>query len=302
MADLLAIMFNVIAPIFLVVGLAFYVSRRFEPDPRSISTILVYIFIPALAFDGIARSELDGGEILGLGAMAFGIAFLMALGGKLVARLAGFDRKLESAFLLSVILINAANYGIPLNTFAFGEAGGQRALIYYVMSVMIGNVLGVYFASRGTASVREAALNVLKVPITPAAALGLLVNLADITVPLPLSRAIGLAAAASVPGMLVLLGIQLSRASLRGRWGAMLLASGMRLVVAPILAVPLALLLGLQGVTFQVAVVESSMPTAVLASALATQFGADAEFTAAVTLLSTILSIITLTLLLSLLM
>ena len=302
MADLLAIMFNVIAPIFLVVGLAFYVSRRFEPDPRSISTILVYIFIPALAFDGIARSELDGGEILGLGAMAFGIAFLMALGGKLVARLAGFDRKLESAFLRSVILINAANYGIPLNTFAFGEAGGQRALIYYVMSVMIGNVLGVYFASRGTASVREAALNVLKVPITPAAALGLLVNLADITVPLPLSRAIGLAAAASVPGMLVLLGIQLSRASLRGRWGAMLLASGMRLVVAPILAVPLALLLGLQGVTFQVAVVESSMPTAVLASALATQFGADAEFTAAVTLLSTILSIITLTLLLSLLM
>lgn len=302
MAELLGIMFNVIAPIFLVVGAGAIIGRRFRPDPAAISVLLIYLFIPALAFDGITRTDLTGDELLGIAGVATGIALLMALFGLGLARLLRFDRRLESAFLISVIMMNAANYGIPLNSFAFGPPGEQRAIIYYVMSVVLGAILGVYFASRGTASVRGALLNVLRVPISYAAVAGLAVNLAGWQMPLLLERGVGILAQGAVPGMLVLLGLQLARGTaLRGRWGPITLASGLRLVLAPLLAVPLALALGLSGVTFQVAVVESSMPTAVMASALATQFGSDAEFTAAVTLVSTLASIVTLSVLLALL-
>jgi predicted permease len=303
MIELLGIMFNVIAPIFVVVGAGALIGRRFRPDPAAISVLLIYLFIPALAFNGIATSDLTGGELLGIAGVATGIALLMAVIGMGLSRLLHFERRLESAFLISVIMMNAANYGIPLNRFAFGPQGEQRAIVYYVMSVVLGAVLGIFFASRGTASVRVALLNVLRVPISYAAIAGLIVNLAGWQPPLLLERGISILAQGAVPGMLVLLGLQLARGTtLRGRWLPITLASGMRLVLAPLLAVPLALALGLSGVSFQVAVVESSMPTAVMASALATQFGSDADFTAAVTLVSTVASIVTLSVLLALLM
>lgn len=303
MTELLSVMFNVIAPIFLVVGAGMAVGRRFQPDPRAISVLLIYVFVPALAFDGVARSDLSGDELLGIAGVAIGIALLMALIGLGLSRALRFERRLESAFLISVIMMNAANYAIPLNRFAFGLPGEQRAIVYYVMSVVVGAALGVFFVSRGTASVRGALLNVLRVPISYAALAGLVVNLAGWQLPLPLERGIGILAQGAVPGMLALLGLQLAYTkALYACWGPIVLASGMRLVLAPLLAIPLALALGLTGTTFQVAVVSSSMPTAVMANALATQFGSDTEFTAAVTLVSTLASVVTLSVLLALLM
>lgn len=302
MAELFGIMFNVISPIFVIIGVVVLISRRFHPDSGGLSTFLIYLFIPALAFTGIVEVDLSGGEVIGLAVVAAGMSVIMAVIGLTVSRLGRFDRKLESAFLISIILVNAANYGIPLNRFAFGPDGERQAIIYYVMSVMVGNVLGVYFASRGAATVKDAILNVLKVPITYAALAGLIVNLAQITLPLPLERALNICAQAAVPGMLALLGLKLAETSLRHiRWRPVLLATGIRLIIAPLIAFPLAMVLGLTGVTFQVAIVESSMPTAVLANALATQFNSDTEFTSATTLVSTLASIVTLSVLIALL-
>ncbi len=311
--QLLSIMLNVIGPIFLVVGIAYIIGKRFKPSPRGLSVFLIYFFVPALVFKGIYETELSGGEMGGIAGVVIGVALVMMLIGLGAARLMNYSEKSESALVLTLILVNAANYGIPLNTFAFGDEGGSAAIIYYVMSAILGNIAGVYFASRGSVPAREALLNVFKVPIGYAALIGLTANLAEVELPLILQRGIiDLAAGAAIPGMLALLGLQLSRVSLRvpenlkdkadtlaTDFKAVLLASGLRLLVAPFIALGLALLFGLSGTTYNVAVVESSMPTAVLASALATEFGADAQYVSAVTLVSTLLSILTLTVLIA---
>jgi hypothetical protein len=313
--QLLSIMLNVIGPIFLVVGAAYLIGKQFKPNPRGLSVFLIYLFVPALVFQGIYETELTGGEIGGIAGVVVGVAFVMMLVGLGIARLLNYSEKSESALVLTLILVNAANYGIPLNTFAFGDQGESTAIVYYVISAILGNILGVYFASRGSVPAREALLNVFKVPIGYAALLGLAANLADIELPTIIQRGIiDLAAGAAIPGMLALLGLQLSRVSLRPSGNftgdapslatdlkAVLLASGLRLMMAPGVAVGLAFALGLSGTTFNVAVVESSMPTAVLASALATEFGADAKYVSAVTLVSTLLSVITLSVLIMLL-
>lgn len=296
---LFAVFVNVILPVFLVIGLAFIIGRSWSPDPRGLSTFIVYAFIPALAFRGIAQSDLSGGEIAGIAAVALGVSLAMAIVGLLIARQLQLERRLAGAFVVSLILMNAANYGIPVNQFAFGDSGAERALIFYVMSVLFGSPLGVLFASRGSLSWRRAVGNVLRVPITWSALVGLLVNVGDISLPLPLERAIAILADAAVPSMLALLGLQLAQARISGRWGLIGLASALRLLAGPAIALPLAAIFQLSGVTWQVAIVQSAMPTAVLANALATEFGSDAKFTAAVTLVSTLVSILTLSILLS---
>jgi predicted permease len=300
MTSFFAVVYNVLAPIFLIIGLAVLLDRRFALDPRVFSRVVVYLFSPCLVFAGIARSDLRAEELGLILAVATLSSLLMALVGWGLARLFRFERKLASAFLLSVVLINAGNYGLPLNEFAFGQAGLDRAIVFFVVTAVVANTLGVYLASRGTTSVRRSLLNVSLVPLPYATALGFVVNMNEIALPLPLERAVTVLGQAAVPCMLVILGLQLSRTSVKGRVWPILLATGTRLVIAPLIAIPLTALLGLSGLAQQVAVIEASMPTAVTAGVLATEFGSDAQFTTAVILVSTLASVVTLSILLTL--
>ncbi len=299
MSSPLEIAFNVVAPVFLCVGGAALVGRRYNPDPRTLSSLLIYLFSPFLVLDGIANSDLKADEIWQIGLVVIVLALAIAAVGTLIARAMDLERKTGSAFLLTITLINAGNYGIPLNRFAFGEAGEQRAVVYYVVSAVVANTLGVYLASRGAASVRQSVINVFKVPLPYAAMLGIIINFAHIELPLPVGRAISLMGQAAVPGMLTLLGLQLARASVRGRLQPLLLAAGARLVVAPLIAAGLAVALGIGGLTRQVVIVQSGMPSAVMSGVLATEFNSDAEFTSAAILVSTLASLVTLSVLLS---
>jgi malate permease and related proteins len=295
----------VVTPVLLVMGAAFFIGRKFKPDERTLSIFLIYLFTPSLVFRGMATMKLTGAEIGGIAGVAIGLALIMACIGLLVTRYAGWNRELGGAFIASIIMVNAANYGIPLNTFAFGEAGGERALAYYAVALIPGNILGIFFTSWGSVSVRQAIKNVVTVPITYAAIAGLAVNAGILIPPVPVMRAIvDIAANASIPVMLALLGLKLSQIAVRHRKEIvrpLVMAVALRLVIAPFIALPLALLFGLTGITLKVAIAQSSMPTAVLVNVLASQFGSDTEFTSAVTLVSTLTSILTLSILLTIL-
>lgn len=315
MFALFNIMLNVIGPIFLVLGVSYFISKRFNPDPHTLSTFLIYVFAPALVFKGIYQTELSGGDLGRIAVTVISVALVLMALATLVARLFGYNQRATSAFILTSIMVNAGNYGIPLNTFAFGAAGGNVAIVYYVISSMMGNILGVFFASRGTVSAKEALLNVVKVPTAYAAVIGLIFNLLNIQLPTFIERAvIDIASGASIPLMLALLGLHLARVSLKRDKvegdseetlatdiRALTIGVSLKLLVAPFVAVGFALVLGMQGTVFDVAVVESSMPTAILATALATQFGGDARYITAITIISTLASIVTLSILILLL-
>jgi predicted permease len=307
-SELLQIFIDVIVPIFLIVGAAFWVGRRLNPDIRSLSTVLIYLFIPALSFRTMIRLPIDGVQDVVTG--EFGRAFaqiallvaIMWVVAAVVGRMLKLDRRTGSAFTLSITQINAGNLGIPLNTFAFGAVGSEMALLYYVSSAIIGAVTGVFIASRGQKSVMGALWNVIRVPASTSALLGLALNVFDVAMPLPLDRAISLLGDGTIPGMIVLLGLLISRIRIRhAPWKLVSLAALIRLFGGAAIGVALAQVLGVTGIQYNVAVLQSAVPTAVMANALAAEFGSDAEFTSAATLVGTLASIGTLTLWIALL-
>ena len=94
---------------------------RLIEDPRPLSRVATYALLPALAFSALARSELSGADILALAICAWLVAAFQSLVGWVLSRSVGFDPLTTSAFLLSVVTVNAGNFGIPLNQFAFGS-------------------------------------------------------------------------------------------------------------------------------------------------------------------------------------
>src|SRR6185369_8337416 len=112
MLELLSIIVNVIAPILLVMSVGFIIGKRFNPDPSTLSVYLIYLFTPALVFKGIYTTEIPSGELLGLAGVVVGVALgTMAL-AFIAARLLKFSSRGESSLILTVLLVNAANYGI----------------------------------------------------------------------------------------------------------------------------------------------------------------------------------------------
>jgi predicted permease len=301
-AILLPILWKVILPIFLIIALGYLLERQLSLDVRPISRVIFYALGPCLVFSSMATSAVSGTDIWKIVSFALLTTLTMGLVSWAVTRTLRFSRPMESAFLLTTLFVNSGNYGLPVNLFAFGQAGLERAAIFFTVSALLTSSVGVYLASRGQASGLDALRNVFKVPIVYGALAGFIVNLAAITVPEPVAKAVNLVGGASVPLMLLLVGMQLAKTSLAGELKAIGLATFVRLVVAPALAIVLAAWLGLTGVTRRACVTEASMPSAVTTTILATEFGAEPQFVAGVVFVSTLASVITLTLLLALIM
>jgi predicted permease len=299
-AILLTILWKVILPVFIVIALGYLLERRLSLDVRPISRVIFYALAPCLVFSSTARSSVSGADIRKIVSFALLTALAMGLFSWAVTKALRFNQAMQSAFLLTTLFINAGNYGLSVNLFAFGQAGLERAAIFFTVSALLSSTVGVYLASRGQASGLDALRNVFKVPIVYGALAGFAVNLAAIAVPEPVAKAVDLVGGASVPLMLLLLGVQLARTSLASELKVIGLATFVRLIVAPAVALVVAAWLGLTGVTRQACITEASMPTAVMSTILATEFEAKPQLVAGVVFVSTLASVITLTPLLAL--
>ncbi len=299
-AALASILFTITAPIVIVAALAFVMARVMGLEARTLSRLTLYLFTPALLFGSMYRSKL-GGEFVEIVAFAFIVTVLMGIITWIMVRVMHYDRLTASAFALSVLFVNAGNYGLPLILFAFGEEGLARAVVFFTMSAILTQTLAVFIAAGGKASVLQALKNVFALPLVYAVGLGLAFNVTGFIVPEPVVKALDLLGSAAVPCMLAILGIELAHASLNRDRLNVGLATVAKLGVAPLVAFALAALMGMDGVTRAVCIVESSMPTAVTASIVAIEFDSRPEFVTSVVLLSTVASVISLTLLIGVL-
>jgi len=284
------------------VGLGFALHRLISIDLRSLSRVTLYVLSPCLIFSGLSQSTLKADDLGRI--VAFTLITTVAVGviSWGTTRLLRFDQGKESAFLLVTLFVNAGNYGLPLNLLAFGEEGLARAIVFFATSSFLVNTLGVYLASRGQAGVRESIANVFKIPLIYAVVAALIVNFGNLEIREPILKPLEMTGSAAIPVMLLILGMELSQASVREEWGTIGVATFIRLVVAAGVALGIAPLLGLVGVTRQACIVEASMPTAVMATILAVEFDARPRFVTGTVFTTTLASIVTLTLLLRLLM
>lgn len=295
MSGLLLTFLNNLAPIILIALTGFLAGKWLQLNPRTLSQVIFYVFSPCLVFNLLMHSELDNEEILrmvGFAGVMLGLIGLLAWG---MGRLLRLEGRLLAAVLLAALFMNAGNYGLPLTDFAFGKEALAYASLFFVCSAMFTNTVGILIASSGKAGLLASLKGLLRLPATYALVSGLLFNRLGWTLPAPLERSVTLLAEATIPAMLVLLGMQFVHIRLDGHLPALALAGVLRLVVAPLLALGVSRLLSLEGAAYQAAVLESAMPTAVLTTVLATEFDTQPSFVTTAVFVTTLLSPLTLT-------
>jgi len=302
LSGLLELFANNILPILLVASFGFLIQKLLKIDPRPLSQITFYVLSPALVFTLLLSAGIEGAQVLSMMGFAAAVVLLTVGVSYVLGRAFGLRGKRGAAFLLTTTFMNAGNYGLSLNQFAFGDLGLALASIYFVASVMLTNSLGVYIASVGGSSTIQALKGLAKVPAVYAIPLALVVRAFDITLPLPISRPLELLSLATIPLMLLLLGMQISRAGIPPYPKLLSASVAIKLLVAPAIALLVSPLFGPEGLARDVGVLQSAMPTAVMTTIIAIEYDTEAAFVTGAVLVSTLLSPFTLTPLMAILL
>ena len=277
--------FEIVFPIFGIVGLGYLYARRFGPDMASANRLNLEIFTPALIFSVLSG---EGFELARYAELAFA-AMLVVLGSGLLAwpfaRLVGYSSKV---FLPPMMFNNSGNMGLPLALFAFGEAALPAAMILFLVENTLHFTVG---NAMLTGHVNP--LKLIRMPMLAATLAGLIVAMAQIRVPGPLHEAIDLLGEVAIPLMLFALGVRMTGVDLSD-WRIGLAGA----LICPLTGLLMAWLVGLVMPLPQLQlaqlIVFAALPPAVLIFMLAERYGIEPLKVAAVVLMGNMMSLLVL--------
>ncbi len=301
LAELISIFTNNIAPILIVAGVGYWTGRQLNIKGDSLGKLIFNVFSPALVFHLLSTSAIDGQEFSTILIATILFQLIMAIIATAIMRHISSNRIHRASITLSAFCLNAGNYGLSLVLFAFGEEILARAVVVFIANVILNNTLGVYIASSGRRPPLAAVKSILKVPAVYATLLAFIVKSLNITVPLPLSRSVELMGNAAIPAMLILLGLQLRQTTSIAYPKLISLSVVLKLLLAPVIAIGIAILLGLNDFALTAFIVQAATPTAVVTIVLAGEFELDTNLTSAIILVTTLLSPLSLSIIILLL-
>ncbi len=297
--NLLHIFVNILLPTFILIGGGFMLQKKFSLSIQTMTRLQIYFMIPSLLFVNIYKSSLSGEMIGSIAAFGVVLFFFMVMFSTGASKLLRFNRPKEKAFVNSVVLVNQANFGIPVIALAFAGEHAATAMSIHMISLMTGNFLtnsfGLYNASSSNLSGKDAVMNVFKLPMIYMIILSLVFKGFKIPVPGPIIQSMSVAGTGLVALALLTLGAQLAETKVRIKEPSLYLSNFFRLMVAPLLAFGMTRIAGIEGLMAQVLIVGLAGPSAINSVLLAVEFDGDVAYASETVFTSTVLSALSVT-------
>ena len=290
---------------FLIIGIAL---KRIPVIPNETGNVLnifvIYISLPALVLlkipDLVFTTDLLVPAMMPWGMLLFSCILILIL-----SKLFKWDRATTGCLLLIIPLGNTSFLGVPMVKAFFGENAIPYALLYDQLGSFL--ALATYgsfvIALYGTGESKPTFGNVLKrvISFPPFIALVLAFILKAVSYPAVVVSLLDILASTLIPLVMIAVGFQLTLKLSREVTSQLSIGLSIKLIVAPIVALILCKIAGLQGEAVRVSIFEAGMPPMVSAGALAILANLSPTLTAAAVGIGIILSFVTLPLLYQLL-
>lgn len=286
----------VILPVLLIFSIGYIGQKLIGFDIKSISTAALYLMSPFLAFRTFYANELTMDHVyIAIVSVVLTVVLLIIVWVTSIFMKA--SRPVRSAMILGGVFMNSGNYGAPVVLFAFGAIAFDYAVVMMIFQSFLMNTVGIFFASMGgekNATLRESLQRVVRMPLIHAALLGVGLQLLAVQVPVPLMQGVSLIADASIPTVMLVLGMQLAaivRRKVVYRYVSAVVV--IRMFLSPVIAVIILSFLPVNDLLKSVIIVQSAMPAAANTTMFALQFGTEPDLVSFTTFVTTIISIAT---------
>lgn len=310
MGENLAISVNAVLPLIICMAAGYLFRRTKLVDEgfcRKCNTFCFKTFLPLMIFMNVYNSDLESAVQPG--------AFLFAAAAVLVIFAAAFliipriVRKGSvdsagspvSAASRQAVLIQCIfrsnfvifGYQVVANVYGAGEAAVASVMAAIVVPLY--NVLAVitleYFTNSKN-GLRPVILGIIKNPLIIGAVAALLFKLSGLTLPAPLYTGLSDMAGMATPLALVVLGGTFHFDALRRNAGALAIGTLGKIVVSPLIMVPIAAAFGFRDANLLSLVIVFASPAAVNSYTMAAAYGHDPELAGQLVVVTSVLSMV----------
>ena len=286
--------------IFVVLMVIGYIGARTKllngEFTKAASKLTMNVFMTASILNSVIANppQLSGGELARVMLACFvsvGFGYLLSA---LIVRLLPFQRERKPLMELLISVTNTMFIGVPVAEPIFGS----QAVFYIAMSCIPFNVFlytyGVWRMNQSGERVKLNWKDMVSVPLIATMA-ALLIFVLNIPMPGVVKELCSTLSAATMPMSMLVIGSSLGGVSLLDAFKekSLYFASLMRLVLVPLLTLPVLKLITTDPVLLGAMVIIAGCPSAVMVTVLAIQYGRDAEYTSKGILLETFLSMVT---------
>lgn len=285
----------------LLIGILIRRLPQFPPESgRAFNMFVIYISLPPLVLLKVSSLSFSG-DLIVPAIMPWAMLAVSALTVLFLARIFGWKREITGSLLLLVPMGNTSFLGIPMVRAFFGEQAVSYAVLYdqlgsFLCLATYGSlILALYGDSAARPTVRSVLLRIITFP--PFIAFILALAFRSAAYPLVLRTFLETLASTLVPVVMIAVGFQLTFRLEREVMAPLGIGLCLKLVAAPVLALLICRVFGLDSEAARVAVFEAGMPPMVSAGALAIIAGLSPALTAALVGLGIPLSFLTLPLL-----
>ena len=296
-----AIFLQVCLPLVVVVGVGFFMDRRFKLNLESLVKLNLYVMVPAFIFARLLDTPMAGHEAGRIMMACFSTLMLCGVVSWIVGRALHLNGASQKAHSLASMLGNCGNFGIPLVTLAFGkEAAAVQVYALVTMNVStftVGLFLANADATGGWRSHAKALTATLRQPAIYAVTAAVICKNFDLPVHsvVWLWEPVRMLADVLIGFALLTLGVQLSQTRHAPLGAPLISALAIRLLIGPVIAFVLIELMHFPKPVAAVIILTAGSPTAVNSALLAHEFGGDRSFATASVYYSTLLSMLTVT-------
>lgn len=295
----LILSFNVIFPIFFMLALGYLIRELklvAESGFKMFSRATFYVFIPALLFINIYKSDLESSLNVELIAYAIISLLLMCLVLYFLIPRIIKDKWDQPVVIQGIYRSNFIIYGMCIVQAIYPKADlGMVALLsafvvplYSVIAVLLFEMF-----SEKKNDKKALLFNVIKTPMVFSGGLGLFFLLTRIEIPELLLNQVESVSKLATPIALLCLGGTFKIQALKRHKRPLILACAGKLIIVPIAFLSIAIMLGFRGMELATLMAMFAAPVASSSFPMAQELGGNGELAGEIVVVTSLLSIIT---------
>lgn len=290
---------NVIAPIFLMLSLGFFLNKIKLLDSRTkdvMDSVCFKVFFPILLFNSIYKTDIATSfnpKLIIFAICSLLILFLLLC---LIIPLIEKDSSKRGVLIQGIFRSNFVIFGLPIATALCGTENLGTVSILIAVIVPLYNALSVVALEMhrsGKIEVVKILKGVVTNPLIIGGAAGVIALLIKLPLPSAVESTISSVSAIATPLALILLGASFKFGEIRANLKQVIIGVMGKLVIVPIIYIPIAVAFGFRETELAALVVMIGAPTAVSTYAMAGQMGGDRSLAGQLVVFDSIGSIVT---------
>ena len=292
---------NVVAPVFLLIALGYFVKRInvINENFVEITSKFVYsVSLPALVFINITEIDLseaiDFNQIIYIyAATLFNFFIVWALSIPFIKDGKNLSVFVQGAFRSNFAIVGFAIVSKLFGSYALGKASLVLAFVLPLYNILAVIILTVPLRKERKLNLKNTVYEIMLNPLIVAVIVGLIFSYFKIIIPSVVNSTVGFLSELALPLALVGIGGSLNLQNIKKAQGLAFTSSLIKVILVPLILTLGAYYFGFRGIDFGIMFVLFASPTAIVSFIMAEAMGSNSKLAGNIVLISTVASVFT---------